>query len=94
MEKPIAWKDYNDEQLAELESLCAEYRQFLSAGKTERECTVLTVQMAEAAGYRNLEEISEAGESVKVGEYEESGNPVPYRRRRYSERHEYPRCTY
>ena len=35
MEKPIAWKDYNDEQLAELESLCAEYRQFLSAGKTE-----------------------------------------------------------
>lgn len=68
MEKPIAWKDYNDEQLAELESLCAEYRQFLSAGKTERECTVLTVQMAEAAGYRNLEEIIEAGESVKVGD--------------------------
>ena len=68
MEKPIAWTDYNDEQLAELESLCAEYRQFLSAGKTERECTVLTVQMAEAAGYRNLEEIIEAGESVKVGD--------------------------
>lgn len=68
MEKPIAWKDYNDEQLAELESLCEEYRQFLSAGKTERECTVLTVQMAEAAGYRNLEEIIEAGESVKVGD--------------------------
>ena len=68
MEKPIAWKDYNDEQLAELESLCAEYRQFLSAGKTERECTVLTVQMAEAAGYRNLEDIIEAGESVKVGD--------------------------
>ena len=68
MEKPIAWTDYNDEQLAELESLCAEYRQFLSAGKTERECTVLTVQMAEAAGYRNLEDIIEAGESVKVGD--------------------------
>ena len=68
MEKPIAWTDYNDEQLAELESLCAEYRQFLSAGKTERECAVLTVQMAEAAGYRNLEEIIEAGESVKVGD--------------------------
>ena len=51
-----------------MESLCAEYRQFLSAGKTERECTVLTVQMAEAAGYRNLEEIIEAGESVKVGD--------------------------
>ena len=68
MEKPIAWKDYNDKQLSELESLCAEYRQFLSAGKTERECTVLTVQMAEAAGYRNLESIIDARETVKSGD--------------------------
>ena len=68
MERPNAWKSYGEEQLRELESLCREYRDFLDKGKTERECAALTVEMAEAAGYRNLEEVIAAGEKLQAGD--------------------------
>ena len=61
MEKINAWTKYSPEQTEELEVLCAEYRDFLSRGKTERECAALTVEMAEACGYRNLSELIENG---------------------------------
>ena len=68
MEKVNAWTVYDEAQLAQLEELNAEYMDFLSRGKTERECVVLTVEMAEAAGYRNLEEVIAKGESIKAGD--------------------------
>lgn len=68
MEQTNAWKDYSEKQLAELETLCTEYRDFLSRGKTERECAALTVNMAEAAGYKNLDRIIEDGSAVKPGD--------------------------
>lgn len=68
MERPNAWKSYGEKQLQELEALCAEYRQFLDKGKTERECAVLTVEMAEAAGYKNLDDVIKNGESLKAGD--------------------------
>ena len=68
MEKINAWTKYSPEQTEELEALCAEYRNFLSRGKTERECAALTVEMAEACGYRNLSELIENSETVKAGD--------------------------
>lgn len=68
MERPNAWKSYGEKQLQELEALCAEYRQFLDKGKTERECAVLTVEMAEAAGYKNLDDVIKNGDSLKAGD--------------------------
>lgn len=68
MERPNAWKSYDKKQLAQLEDLCAEYREFLDKGKTERECAQLTVAMAEAAGYRNLKEVVKNGETLKTGD--------------------------
>lgn len=68
MEKVNAWTVYDEAQLAQLEELNAEYMDFLSRGKTERECAVLTVEMAEAAGYRNLEDVIAKGESLKAGD--------------------------
>ena len=68
MEKINAWTKYSPAQTEELEELCAEYRDFLSRGKTERECVALTVEMAEACGYRNLSELIENGETVKAGD--------------------------
>ena len=68
MEKVNAWTVYDEAQLAQLEELNAEYMDFLSRGKTERECAVLTVEMAEAAGYRNLEEVIAKGECLKAGD--------------------------
>ena len=40
----------------------------MSTCKTERECVTEMVQKAEAAGYRNLEEVIEKGESLKPGD--------------------------
>lgn len=68
MERPNAWKSYTKKQLKELEKLNKDYRAFLDAGKTERECVKEIVKQAEAAGYVNLEEILAKKQSVKAGD--------------------------
>ena len=61
------WPSYSDEDIRSLEKLSADYMDFLSEGKTERECTELIVDMAEKNGYRNLDEIIAAGEKLEKG---------------------------
>ena len=39
-------------ELEAMEDYCTGYKQFLDAGKTERECVVRTIALAEAAGFR------------------------------------------
>jgi len=68
MERPNAWKSYDKNNLAELEALCEEYKDFLNKGKTERECVKIAVDMAEKAGYRNLEDILKEEETLKAGD--------------------------
>ncbi len=68
MERRNAWNSYTKKEIKELEKLNKDYRAFLDAGKTERECTILAVEMAEKAGYRNLEDVIAAGESLKAGD--------------------------
>ncbi len=63
-----AWTYYNKEDIKALEKLSAGYIDFLSDGKTERECTELLVAMADKAGYRNLETIIENGETISKGD--------------------------
>lgn len=68
MERKNRWKEYSDEQLLELEQLCASYKNCLSVAKTERETIDLAIQMAKANGYRALEEYIEKKESLKPGD--------------------------
>lgn len=68
MERPNVWKTYTKKQLKELEKLNKNYRAFLDAGKTERECVTEIVKQAEAAGYVNLEKILAKQQSVKAGD--------------------------
>lgn len=68
MERKNAWKSYGEKQLAELETLAREYRNFLDNGKTERECVSESVKLAKAAGYRDLDEVIAAGEGLKAGD--------------------------
>lgn len=68
MERPNAWKTYTKKQLKELEKLNKNYRAFLDAGKTERECIKEIVRQAEAAGYVNLEKILAKKQAVKAGD--------------------------
>lgn len=68
MERPNAWKSYKENDLKALEALCAEYKDFLDKGKTERECVKNTIEMAKAAGYRDLADVIKAGETLKAGD--------------------------
>ncbi len=68
MERRNAWKDYTKKEIRELEKLNKDYRAFLDAGKTERECVSQTVKLAKKAGYRDLKDVMEAGESLTAGD--------------------------
>lgn len=54
MEKKNLWLTYEAKELLELEKVCGDYRDFLDAGKTERECVSEIIRQAESKGYRNL----------------------------------------
>lgn len=68
MERPNAWKSYTDEQIAELEGLCADYAAYISDCKTERECADRALELARAAGYESLDERVAAGTPLKPGD--------------------------
>ena len=68
MERPNAWKKYDEAALAELDDLCERYRAFISDNKTERECVTASIKLAEAAGYTNLADAVEQGRELKAGD--------------------------
>ncbi len=68
MERPCAWKRYDDAEVAKLEQLCADYRAFISENKTERECVTASVALAEAAGYENLDQVITENRALKPGD--------------------------
>ena len=68
MDRKNAWITYTEEQVEELEKINADYRVCLDAGKTERECIELTVDRIEKEGYRDLNKLIEAGETLKAGD--------------------------
>ena len=68
MERPNAWKNYDDEALAMLEAVSVRYRDFLDHGKTERECVTETVAAAQKAGYVDLEQAIAQQRALKPGD--------------------------
>lgn len=68
MERKNAWKTYQKKDLKALEKLNKSYLEFLSIGKTERECVKETVRQAKEAGYQSLEEVLKKGKALKTGD--------------------------
>ena len=68
MEQKNTWLSYTAAQKRELEKICREYMDFLSEGKTERECADIAVNEAEKAGYRNLHDIIKSKKKIKAGD--------------------------
>ncbi len=54
MKEKNLWLTYEADELDSLEKVCEDYRAFLDAGKTERECVTEIIRQAEEKGYRNL----------------------------------------
>lgn len=68
MERTVAWNTYNKTDLRKLETVAKEYRAFLDAGKTERECVIGAIERAKAAGYRDIKDVIAANETLKAGD--------------------------
>ncbi|MDD6333219.1 MAG: aminopeptidase [Clostridia bacterium] len=68
MEKVNAWKKYSSEERKQVFDFADDYRHFISECKTERECVKRAVELAEKAGYRNLEDVIKNNEMLKAGD--------------------------
>ena len=68
MERPNAWLDYTQEQLADLDRVCEGYKRFISDNKIEREVCAASIEQARAADYRDLEELVAQGVALAPGD--------------------------
>ena len=66
MERPVAWTKVKDEE--KLNAFAEDYKAFLNRSKTERECVLTSVELAEAAGFVNLKDILRSGTVLKAGD--------------------------
>lgn len=67
-DKKNAWLKYNENGKQEVFNFCEGYKNYISVGKTERECIHEAIRLAEEKGYRNLNEIIKNNETLKVGD--------------------------
>ena len=67
-DKKNPWLKYTGDKKEELFDFCKGYIDYMYLCKTERECVLTSVDMAIALGYRDLEEVIENGETLKVGD--------------------------
>ena len=68
MERKNVWKTYGEEELAELEQVNRDYREFLDKGKTERECVKESIAIAKAAGYADLNDVIVQKKTLSAGD--------------------------
>ena len=56
MERSVAWNDYSEQDKVQLNALAADYIDFISENKTERECVDAAIKAAEISGYMPLQQ--------------------------------------
>ena len=64
----IAWKKYNQKKKKEVFTFAENYRKFISDCKTERECVIEGIRIAEEHGFRNIEDCIRNGEKLVPGD--------------------------
>ena len=67
MEREVAWNHYSEEEKKKVFEFAEEYRKFISACKTERECVHTFVERAEAAGYLDIKKVIAEGIKLESG---------------------------
>lgn len=68
MERKNVWKTYSKKQLKETDKFAKGYMDFLSQGKTERECVNYIVNLVEEEGYVELAQAMKDGKNLKPGD--------------------------
>lgn len=68
MSKKNAWNTYKEPEIAKVNALAEDYKNYISQAKTERECVTLAIEEAEKKGFENLEEKIKKQEALKPGD--------------------------
>lgn len=68
MNEKTLWETYDEKNMQDMEDTCRWYMDCLDKAKTEREAARLTIKLAEDAGYVNLNDVIEAGNTLKAGD--------------------------
>lgn len=63
-----AWHKYDEAMLKTVYDFNEDYKKFISDCKTERECTLESIELAKKAGYRDIEDVIKNGETLKPGD--------------------------
>ena len=66
--KNNAWLKYSGAEREKIFDFCEGYKNYLSVGKTERDCIHEAIRLAEEKGYRNLADIIKNNEEIKAGD--------------------------
>ena len=67
MDRKIAWAQYSAEDLAKLEKISADYKEYLDLCKTEREAITYAVRALREHGYISVDEAHEQGVKLTAG---------------------------
>ncbi|MBD7909936.1 MULTISPECIES: aminopeptidase [Clostridium] len=65
-EEKNVWEKYDEKGVKKVFDFSDGYKEFISKCKTERECVKETIKIAEANGFRNIEDVIKNGEKLKV----------------------------
>jgi len=68
MKREYVWKKYGESGHKEIFRFNEDYKDFLTKGKTERECITKIIADAKEQGYQNLEDIIAAGKKLQPGD--------------------------
>ncbi|MCR6515058.1 aminopeptidase [Clostridium sp. LY3-2] len=63
-----AWNKYDEKEMKEVFDFCNGYKDFMSKCKTERECVIEAIKIAEKNGYKDLNEMINKGEKLQAGD--------------------------
>lgn len=62
------YKNCNQDKINAINNFCEDYKDFISAGKTERLCVELALNQAKKIGYVSLDEVIKSKQKIKAGD--------------------------
>ena len=67
MNRENAWTTYEEADIKALEGLCKEYKDFLSNGKTERECVAQSIEIGKESWISGFRRTDQKPDTIKSG---------------------------
>jgi aspartyl aminopeptidase len=62
-----AWEKTSPQEIEKVFEFCEGYKEFLDMGKTERECTKISVELAKSKGFQDIDQLMSNGSKITPG---------------------------